>query len=671
MSTLGQSKTYTFQEGSPHGDLISIPIEIRDDSKDEFSETIGLKMRTIGCGTVHSKNEYTIIINDDDGPTNETRPNAKPDSVFVSSANTLSGNVLADNGSGADTDPNSQLLMVARVNGLDANVGQLVMLPSNGMVTVFNDGDFDYDPNGAFDSLLEGETAIDDFSYTISNGTGDTDSSFVNVEISGTLALDPSLVAYYRLDGNALDVSGNGNDGVLAGGPTLISGKVGQGYDFDGLNDSIVVANDPSLQMTDAFTVSAWVKWIGNGIVVNKENEYEIAIGWDGKISYAVRNSVPGWAWVNTGFALPANQWTHIAWSYDRNAATSQLKVYANGNLVHSRSGSGVVQKQTSSTNEFRIGARQWGNPGPSSFFEGGIDEVRIHDRALTPTEIEDLVGGGVEFVQSDIGNPSPAGSLSSPSEGAFSIAAGGSDIWGASDQFTYAHQTLNGDGEIIAQIKSITGGHSSWAKAGVMIRESLAANSKHAMTVDTSGNGISFQRRTSTGGTSGHTTPGEFTADWVKISRTGNLFTGSYSLDGMSWTEIGSVSIVMADPIYIGLAVTSHQNGTAATAEFENVSIEEGTTVTGENLVQNPSFETPNISIENASINTSSLPGWDVSWTTQGDLAPPNTAILCTSTSDSPFVHVKYYTNPPLAAVHEEQAVNINGSWCDGQFKA
>ena len=75
-------------------------------------------------------------------------------------------------------------------------------------------------------------------------------------------------------------------------------------------------------------------------------------------------------------------------------------------------------------------------------------------------------------------------------SSGTWTIAGDGADIWGNADAFHYAYVPLSGDGEIIARVVSNGSGPNAWAKGGVMIRETLNPDSKHAMMVVTGGEG-------------------------------------------------------------------------------------------------------------------------------------------------------------------------------------
>jgi hypothetical protein len=149
-----------------------------------------------------------------------------------------------------------------------------------------------------------------------------------------------------------------------------------------------------------------------------------------------------------------------------------------------------------------------------------------------------------------------------------------GADIWGTADAFRFVYRPLTGDGEIRARVLGVENTN-AWAKAGVMVRETLDANSVHAFMALTPGNGLSFQRRTTTGGTSANTSGGGASAPrWVRVTREGSLLTGYASTDGTTWTTVGSATIAMGDSVHVGLAVTSHDNAARCTARFDNVEL-------------------------------------------------------------------------------------------------
>lgn len=191
-----------------------------------------------------------------------------------------------------------------------------------------------------------------------------------------------------------------------------------------------------------------------------------------------------------------------------------------------------------------------------------------------------------------DIGEVSIAGSASYDSDtGTFTVEASGEDIWDERDEFHYVYRSWSSDGAIVARVESLENTH-EWAKAGVMIRESLSDDSKHAFMCLTPGNGASFQRRTSTGGSSASTSTKDGTAapHWVKLVRRGDTLTGYMSGDGSGWTEVDALDISMSSHLYVGLALTSHDDSTVGTATMDQLGLSSpvwvtasGDTITGD----------------------------------------------------------------------------------------
>ncbi len=106
------------------------------------------------------------------------------------------------------------------------------------------------------------------------------------------------------------------------------------------------------------------------------------------------------------------------------------------------------------------------------------------------------------------------------------------------------------------------------------MIRENLNANSAHASMFTSPGNGTHFVRRTSTGSGSTATSVGGLAPTWLKIVRSGNIFSGYLSSDGTTWTLVGTDTIPMANNAYIGMAVSAANNSVLNTSTFDNVNV-------------------------------------------------------------------------------------------------
>jgi regulation of enolase protein 1 (concanavalin A-like superfamily) len=178
-----------------------------------------------------------------------------------------------------------------------------------------------------------------------------------------------------------------------------------------------------------------------------------------------------------------------------------------------------------------------------------------------------------VGFGQSDVGAVGLAG-RAVYNLGTFSIYASGDDIFNAADAFHYVYRSMEGDGTIIARVDSVAY-TSFYAKAGVMIRETMDPGSMNAMMEITAGGQSFFQWRDSPGGSTSATQgPDAAAPAWVKLVRTGWVLTGYESSDGTTWTEVGSAMIPMSAGVYVGLAATAQNNAAITTTTFDQVAL-------------------------------------------------------------------------------------------------
>jgi hypothetical protein len=138
----------------------------------------------------------------------------------------------------------------------------------------------------------------------------------------------------------------------------------------------------------------------------------------------------------------------------------------------------------------------------------------------------------------------------------------GNGDWWYNSDTggvFAWVLSDKN-DYEITTKITNFDRNNSvEWTRAGIGIRQSLNLNSKNAAIFLTKEHGIYFQSRRTTGGTtSGIEVSNIVEPVWLKLTKTGTTFTGSYSLNGIDWIQVGTRSITMSSPFYVGLVGNS-----------------------------------------------------------------------------------------------------------------
>ena len=156
-------------------------------------------------------------------------------------------------------------------------------------------------------------------------------------------------------------------------------------------------------------------------------------------------------------------------------------------------------------------------------------------------------------FTNADIGAVGLPGSASY-CNGQFTLSGSGADIWNTADafQFVYIYVPVSTNCDIRARVLSVQN-TDPWAKAGVMIRETLAAGARNVYMPISYGNGASFQWRPATSGSSFNTAQsGIVTPYWVRLTSTNNTFCGYVSPDGISWTQVGSsTNIAMASGVY------------------------------------------------------------------------------------------------------------------------
>ncbi|MCD0470560.1 family 16 glycosylhydrolase [Flavobacterium sp. JAS] len=206
--------------------------------------------------------------------------------------------------------------------------------------------------------------------------------------------------------------------------------------------------------------------------------------------------------------------------------------------------------------------------PGTSSGNTYYFDNIRAVNLVSTENPPATLPA---PWVSTDLGAVTPVGEATHAS-GTFTIKGSGNDIWDTGDQFQYVNQPITGDAEIIAKVNSLTNTN-TYAKAGVMFRETLTPTSKHAMTDVSAGAGVEFLTREAVSGITTATVAAGTAPKWIRVTRAANVFTSYTSDNGSTWTQLGAPkTIAMASTVYVGMAVTSHANGTLATGVFSDV---------------------------------------------------------------------------------------------------
>jgi len=217
---------------------------------------------------------------------------------------------------------------------------------------------------------------------------------------------DPSLVAWWLFDENsgdiATDSSGNGHDGTAVNGASISGGALV----LNGIDQYVEVAHDPALNLTDAFTITAFVNLDAaddRRPIVTKEQNPDTSRGWncwiqDGEPRMQLMDGVK-WAetgdvgqsklTVKSGAMLNTGEFYHLAFVYD---SAGPERIYINGVLEVSED----VVTGTLHVNEqpVRIGAYIWDPAGYQKYLDGAISDLRVYNRALTESEITATTNG-------------------------------------------------------------------------------------------------------------------------------------------------------------------------------------------------------------------------------------------------------------------------------------
>ena len=217
--------------------------------------------------------------------------------------------------------------------------------------------------------------------------------------------INNGMVAYYPFDGNAQDMSGNENHGIVIGAkPTSDRyGNYNMAYAFDGVDDYIKLNNPKILGNIPKFSIFTWVKLASeNNTFISKHNsiygEYNSVNGHSRNRLRIFGNQIALNQYFPAGGDSHSNEinslsnpnsWTHIGFVRD----ASNWKFYANGEI--NSYGHDAENYLGKTPNISLIGARSYSYQGHSPnlihFFAGSMDSLRLYNRPLSPEEAKHL----------------------------------------------------------------------------------------------------------------------------------------------------------------------------------------------------------------------------------------------------------------------------------------
>jgi hypothetical protein len=166
---------------------------------------------------------------------------------------------------------------------------------------------------------------------------------------------------------------------------------------------------------------------------------------------------------------------------------------------------------------------------------------------------------------------------------GQFHVRGSGGDIWATADGMHFLSRGISGDVELVTRVVSLERTNPD-AKAGLMLRESAAADARNAFMmvfpVLTKGTRLQFRDKRTDQNTSyadeAMLNPAipDGAPIWLRLVRKANLFTGYISGDGFTWTKDGEVMIPLPTDLLAGLAVTAHTNSDSNVSTFEGLRV-------------------------------------------------------------------------------------------------
>jgi TolB protein len=192
----------------------------------------------------------------------------------------------------------------------------------------------------------------------------------------------------------------------------------------------------------------------------------------------------------------------------------------------------------------------------------------------------QELIAAKLGFFHAhkDVGvTPKKGTSKVTGKSGGYRVTGGGANIWGKADAFQMVYKQMSGDVTLTADVHFVGQGVEQHRKAALMVRQSLAPDSAYA-DVALHGDGLtSLQYRVAAGEETKESKSELKAPVRIRLRRQGDEFTLEAGNVGEELKAIGPVTVKLHDPVYVGLAVGSHNADVLETAVFSNVEVKSG----------------------------------------------------------------------------------------------
>ncbi|HTL72299.1 MAG TPA: LamG-like jellyroll fold domain-containing protein, partial [bacterium] len=380
---------------------------------------------------------------------------------------------------------------------------------------------------------------------------------------------------------SAADASGHGWNATLVNAASITNGLGGNAVALNGANQYASLPANVTVPLGD-FTISTWVKlnsvdtWsrifdFGSG------SSYYMFLtpkSGTGNARFAIKAGSVAEQDIDATIPLPANAWTHVAVSRQGN----YVVLYVNGVAVGTNASMTTYPSQLRGTWQNWLGRSQFSS---DPYLNGLIDDFRIYSVGLPASDIQSLYTGAVGAVPSpwqdqDLGVPGLVGSAGSIDNNNVVLAASGNGIQGTADQAHFLYQPRTNDAVLTVRLDTVSANSVSSANAGILFREDLSPSGRCVYLGRTQSGSLTWMHRDNVGGAiSAITNIVSPDVTWLRVARSGNIFSAFQSTDGVAWNLIGApVTLSLSTAFKMGMAMSSGANSATEAARFSNLSI-------------------------------------------------------------------------------------------------
>ncbi len=202
-----------------------------------------------------------------------------------------------------------------------------------------------------------------------------------------------NLVGWWKLDGNAKDSSGKGNDGEVMNNPQWIDGKIGGALKFDGADDYVSLPIGSIISKLERSTVMVWVDFSNEGGAWQRIFDFGTDTGnyvylsprtdTNGPMRVAITAGEGEWVDLDADSGTLPSGWHHVAVVLE----PGNMHLYLDGKVAASTEGWYVLRDLGTTTNNW-LGRSQYMS---DAYFSGSMDDFRIYNTALTGSQIAEI----------------------------------------------------------------------------------------------------------------------------------------------------------------------------------------------------------------------------------------------------------------------------------------